>query len=161
MPTECHHVWVWEGAEGLPTYVGRGRTGPRGQHPAIVRWEARYDRESELTLWLRTLGAEPRRVANIPHCTMSAACVQAVWSGTRRQYEDLGIRLKSDRPTDRDPKTYNAGKKLPRAVIGPNGDLYPSVRAAARDVGLTPAAITLHCQRRGAWRYLDELETQQ
>jgi hypothetical protein len=158
MPAENHYVWAWLNDKGEPVYVGRGRIGPRGNHPAAVKLAVRHERESELNLWLRSLSAAPTRSPIVPSMAMSSAGAQAIWSGTRRQLQDRGVRLLSDRYTDRKPETYNAGRKPPRAVIDPRGDLHPSVRAAARDWGLTPAAITLHCQRGKAWRYLDQLE---
>lgn len=149
-------VWVWLRPDGSPFYVGRGITGRNGQHPAERVWNHRKKRDSELNVYLRnTFAEEPIRSNSIPDFIIDRVAATVIWEMLREEYERDGIKLLSPRVIDRPLSTYNAGFKPRRGVIAPDGTFYASVRQAARAVGLTPAAITLHCQRGKTWRYAD------
>ena len=149
-------VWVWLRPDGSPFYVGRGMV-RNGQHPAERVWNHRKKRDSELNVFLRnTFTDEPARSDSIPDFIVDRVVATVLWEMLREEYERKRIQLLSPRVTDRPLSTYNAGFKSRRAVIAPDGTRYASVRQAARAVGRTPAAVTLHCQRGRAWRYADD-----
>jgi len=148
-------IWVWLCPDGSPFYVGRGMV-RNGQHPAERVWNYRKNRDSELNVYLRnTFAEEPIRSDSIPDFIIDRIAATVLWEMLREEYERDGFQLLSPRVMDRPLSTYNAGFKNRRAVIAPDGTRYVSVRQAARAVGLTPATITLHCQRGKTWHYAD------
>lgn len=148
-------VWMWLKPDGSPFYVGRGVVRD-GQHPAVRVWNHRKTRDSELNIYLRNAFiSEPERSDYVPNFRVNRVEATVLWEMLRERYEREAVRLLSPRLIDRPLSTYNAGFKKRRAVIAPNGTRYESVRQAAVAVGLTPAAVTLHCQRGKTWQYAD------
>lgn len=150
-------VWTWlRHDDGTPFYVGRGKIGRDGQHPAAKLWNDRKKRDSELNVYIRNhFDAEPKRTDDFPGLDMSREVATVLWEMSIEESEEEGHRLLSARPTDRPAWSYNSGFKARRAVIGPDGTRYASVRQAARAVGVTPATVTLNCQLGKTWHYAD------
>lgn len=151
-------VWAWL-YNGHPFYVGWGKHTPEScdrlaTHPAARLFATRHDIPSRLNAWLRTLEAEP------PRCNETArlgpfhkAVARSVCLTKREELIKLGYELFSSRGVD----TFNGGGGA-RKIVGPEGIVFPSVRAAAMHVGVDNSTLTRWCQARDkGWRYHEEL----
>jgi len=142
------NVWVWTFEDGDPAYVGWGRT--TINHPAKAIWAQRDKYESELNRWLRTLDREPLRSAQLYGQDLTKIEASTLASELRRLYKRKGFTLLDSRP---DGTRLGGGRK--RMVLGPDLELYESVRHAARVVGYHPSTITRYCQTEDSgWDYL-------
>ena len=150
---ERYCVWVWLDAAGRPAFVGRGVLGRDDAHPADRLWELRQTRNTQVSLWLRTLPSPPARDGSIPDRPFTKRDVRAIYRTLRKRYAEL------DLPTSRRVRaleTYNAGHKPRRAVVI-KGMTYPSVRAAGRALKVSATTIMNHCQSPcyKDWQYAD------
>jgi hypothetical protein len=149
----AHTVWIWKDYEGTPRYVGIGQYAIR--HPAIDKFEARFDDSSDLGKWLQLLDEEPERQTYGPGVVGRKAAV-AMAMGLRAKYADTLF-------GQRDPKTYKGGPPARGVYHFCASDLekstvYASVREAARDVGKNPSSVTRWCQnpKNLQWGYVCE-----
>jgi hypothetical protein len=162
MTQATYYVWLWTDDQHQPKYVGYGAK--RGdQYPWDRMWDDRgapsptllpYPRAgvSPVSQWLATLSKPPLRdptISDTPYTKIDAAKYAAQ---VRR---GLGnVALLSNR-------TYvgtNSGGGKARAVVDPLGDLYISVRAAARSENVDVAAVVhwLKNSAKTGWRYFDD-----
>ena len=156
MPASKWVVWEWIDPDTkTPAYVGLGRVENGGTHPAHLMFQSRRVEgfKSPVMQWLQEFDAEPRRVNTAGRETVPEDEARAIYELRKNHLRRLGCKLFGSRPSD----TYTGGGKS-KAVISPEGDIYGSVRAAAKEAGLSGAEITRRCQqRKGGWRYLDDL----
>jgi hypothetical protein len=121
-------------------------------------WGKRNERRSQLNDYLALLDEPPRLSTESPDMPLSKDQAKAIFDSLQAKYKDAPGML-SARYTDRPKESYKAGWKGPRPVVNvASGQVYGSVRKAAAASGLSPASITLACQRGKAWRYQDETE---
>jgi len=153
MTPEKFAVWEWVDPEtSEPVYVGVGAY-ENGLHPAQRLWDLRFKTDSTLNQWLRRFEHEPRRVNSIGVRALHRHAAYEYAAARREWLKNQGCTLLSGR----DLETY-AGGGMSRAVVDPNMEIYPSVRQAAEENGVTPATITRRCQTPSSgWRYLDEI----
>lgn len=149
-----YYVWEWLDDEGNIVYIGNSPRSDGGELPWTVLWTSRFIIDSDLNRWLRSLEKQPARGTFLPAQPMTKR--EAYTLAGKRRHQ---LRL-SNNPAllsaRRDGTTDGGGTR--RAVVSPLGDLYVSVREAARDQGLPNSSqITRLCQDpNSAWRYLDE-----
>ena len=144
-------VWEWTNSQGEPKYVGIGRLDKDDRHPADVLWDQRIEFESHLTNWLRGLKKQPRRSKTLPSLALHRQDAKGLFFSRRKQLKEEGITLLLRRPFG-----TSIGGGHHRAVVSPNGDVFVSVREAARDTGLSASQITRRCKSKNSdWRYLN------
>lgn len=141
-------VWVWKDETG-PRYVGWGKVCLK--HPAKYAWALRESYKSELNDWLCQHEKEPERV-DLGVLRYSREEASFVAQKLRKKYEREGSNLLASRPEG----SYTGGGSA-RAVLGPDLQIYPSVRRAAVIEGVHPSTITRYCQTEDTdWDYLDQ-----
>lgn len=147
-------VWEWLDEDGLPVYVGIGRV-IHGEHPAAILWDKvawsqRGKVDSPLNRWLLTHKKEPKRGKELPTPFMYQADAQTLAHNRREFLKARGFTLLLARPYG----THKGGGAA-RAVISPCGDVYVSVRAAARELNLNHCAVVRWCNdSENGWTYL-------
>ena len=150
-----HRVFVWLTPDGTPFFIGR-HCDSKSIPGHLMLWGKRKLRRSQLNDLLCLLDEPPRLSTEAPDMPLSKEQAAAIFDSLQAKYKDARGML-SPRYTDRPKSSYVAGWKGPRPVVNvKSGEVYGSVRKAATASGLSPAAITLACQRGKAWRYQDE-----
>lgn len=141
-------VWIWKDDQGTPKYVGWGKI--TINHPAKYAWAIREKYDSDLNKWLRENEQEPRRdVVDDIRYSKEDACYVA--NKLRRMYDQEGVELLESRPHG----TRKGGGRA-KPVLGPDLQIYDSVRSAAKSEGVHPCTITRYCQTEGSgWDYLN------
>jgi hypothetical protein len=135
---------MWKSDREQTAFVGYGQKAPWDR-----LWDQRHAVESTLSQWLRTLDAQPPREQ---HRAASATAAKFVQRQLTKRLRAEGYRIVSDRPLE------TIVTPTGRQPVLVNGQVYKSVRAAARATGLSPAAITLAAQdpKRTDVYYLDK-----
>jgi len=142
-------VWTWRRDDGTPAYIGYGSY--RAAHPAKALWAKRFDVESPLNDWLRTMDAEPSRENWETEVRFYRAEAQAICAEARRKARREGHKLLSNRPHG-----TKEGGGAAREILGPDLATYRSVRDAATRVGVNPCTITRWCQSvDSGWSYVN------
>lgn len=140
-------VWSWHDADG-PKYVGWGER--VYQHPAKRIWARRNHFASDLNVWLRQHDREPRRVDYTSIVGFYRDEASLVASSHRDIFRRKGYQLLDSRPWG-----TKEGGGAARAVMGPDLEIYDSVRQAGMAEGVNPCTITRWCQTEGSgWDYL-------
>jgi hypothetical protein len=142
-----YHVWIWKDPAAGPVFVGWGRE--HLIHPALRIFRHAGEFNSELTDWLQEFVMEPERedVASAAKLTKREA--RALAEATRERLRARGIPLLNQKPRDR------LGGGGPRMVVGPDLEIYTSVRAASISEEVSPSTITRRCATEGnGWDYL-------
>jgi len=145
-------VWEWLDSHGDPFYVDFGKM-PLGckHHPAKTLYNARNRIDSDLTEFLRAFGKEPQRSKDLPISKMHRREAKGIVYARRMQLKKQGFELLSNRP-------YGTciGGGTARKVVSPEGEVYPSVRAAAAKLGVNQCTITRRCNnQQSGWKYAD------
>lgn len=142
-------VWEWLDDDGLPCYVGVGKQ--TGKHPADILFSKRHESDSTLTRWLRTLKKRPKRSPDVPAFAMHKADAKGVAFARKKELQEMGFVLLTTRPFD-----TIAGGGVARGVLAPDGEIYESVREAAKAHGVNQCTITRRCTKQtGGWSYIE------
>jgi hypothetical protein len=141
---KTYMIWTWIDEDGVPFYVGWGKM--EIAHPAKRVWARRNSVTSDLTIALRTYKREPKRGrkdSSLVPLTRAEASGIAV--ARREQYKSDGIAILSDREHG-----TKVGGGAGRAIMGPEFEVYNSVREAAAAYGVNPSTITRWARRPGS-----------
>jgi hypothetical protein len=161
-------VWVWlDPVTREPRYVGcaakNGTAMPwdelwdeRAPHQS---WDALYD-ENALTAqprpvcqWLATFGVQPPRDPSISDTAYNHADAVAYAAYVRNSLGNVDLL-----PFRSYVGTNQGNGGAPKGVFGPNGDVFVSVSAAARDAGVDVGTMSRRLQQpeRFGYRYSDD-----
>jgi len=135
-----HCVWVWKDVGGNPRFVGWGNF--QETHPAKRMWALRKSYPSQLNRWLVMLACEPDRESADALILLQKAEARALALAYRKQFKDAGYDMLDSRP-----EGTKLGGGANREVLGPDCEVYSSIRQAATDVGVNASTITRWCQQ--------------
>jgi hypothetical protein len=143
-------VWVYVDAADRPTYIGVDRARPGKPHPAVELWDKRFRESTSVASWLRGLHAMPKyNTLHGPGISQVAALELA--STNRAVLRDLGLRLLTTRETVSYAQGETHGGGLAKAVIDDKGNVYASMRDAARTLGIDHSSVSRYVKS-GKWR---------
>lgn len=150
MYTATYRVWLWlDPVTSEARYVGYGNS-----RYGVMPWDREWDNRggsSPVSLWLATLERPPLLDPTISDTGYYRADAARYAAQVRK---GLNAKLLSNRSYS---GTQRGGGKA-QAVIDPDGDMFVSVRAAARDRGLDVGTI-VHYLKHSAdtgWRYVND-----
>lgn len=148
------YVFVWRDDDRKLAFVFWGdKLEPQ------IRWVERVGYESELNDYLNTLDRQPALAKGSLRFSVAANIAKASARHVERQLRKEGFTLLSPR----DRATIDGGFKTERPIFVQTSwgrNWFPSVRAAARAMGLDPSAVTLAAQnpKRDDIRYADQVD---
>lgn len=147
MSASKYVVWIWQDQTGTIKYIGWGSAEYR--HPADDVWTDRNKWASELNDWLRLLKTKPRRKKDYNNVVMGRDEARRLATELTQREAAKGNTLLSARPYN----TYTGGGHG-RCVMGPDMELYRSVRQAAKMAGVNASTITRWCaDEQTEWEY--------
>lgn len=147
-----HCVWIWTDKQNQPKFVGWGTF--EGAHPAKKIWARRNAFSSELNRWLVQLEQEPNRKQLYPIVLMSKIEARAMAKAYTKKLKQADYAILDNRP-----QGTKIGGGANREVLGPDLEVYNSVRHAAAEVGVNASTITRWCQQVDTrWDYLPPKE---
>ena len=156
MRHKAHTVWTWLDADSVVRFAGYGMY--IDAHPAITRFAARFDNDSEVDSWLQSLDEEPKR-ETFGNDVISLGEAIGFTMGLRQKFAATILR-------SRGPASYSGGHPK-RGVYKFDAEdvtqcaAFTSVRDAAKAVGCNPSTVTRWCTdaKNIVWGYLyDELD---
>jgi len=152
-----HTVWTWLDADDVVRFAGYGQY--IDAHPAVNRFAARFDADSELDIWLQSLDEEPKRVA-FGNDVISLEEAIGFVMGLRAKFAETLLK-------SRGPASYSGGHPKKGVYRFCAEDIskceaFTSVREAAKAMECNPSTITRWCSdpKNVAWGYIDgDVET--
>lgn len=154
-----HTVWTWHDSEGVIRFVGYGMYDDDLGHPAVARFNERFNGDSELDMWLQSLDEEPTR-KTFGNEVISFQEAIGFTVGLRAKHADTLLK-------SRGPSSYAGGhpkKGVYRFDMNDLSkcDVFESVREAAKAIGKNPSTVTRWCKdpKNEGWGYIDgDVET--
>jgi hypothetical protein len=129
-----HRVVGLVDAEGVVRHIGVASA----DRPPIWNavWAHRHELESQLAIWLRQLAAEPREVVLLGGAVALHAGVATATAKMLRRLFDV--------PSEEEA---HCQRRVVVQVDGEKHQVWPSISAAARDLGVTRPTILRYIQR--------------
>lgn len=147
-------VFAFASPDGRIFYVGAGPA-LKGVHPADAMYENRFRLDSSPVIRrLREMPEPPVRVPVGNDGPMSRDAAEKLKAANLESLRGTDHKLLSPRPSD----SWVTGGGRDKPIADDKGDIYLSIRAAARDLGVEPSTILRRIQRNAGnpegWRYL-------